>query len=174
MPTRTGSPGTSLIVLRGNSGAGKSAIARLVRDAYGRGCALVEQDYLRRVVLRERDVPGGAAPGLVSLTARYALDAGYHVICEGIMSGSRYAPMLGELLADHRGRSTVFYLDVSFAESLRRHETRRHDVDVTAEDMRGWYRQHDVLGVPGEHVITEHSTLTETVELVAGALPARR
>jgi predicted kinase len=168
---RTGSPGTSLVVLRGNSGAGKTTVARFVREAYGRGCALVEQDYLRRVVLRERDVPGAIAPGLIAQTARYALDAGYHVICEGMMPSGRYGPMLAELVADHRGRSSVFYLDVSFAESVRRHGTRR--VSYTVEDMRGWYRHQDLLGLPGEEVVPEGSTLTQTVELVAGRLPAR-
>ena len=79
--------------------------------------------------------------------------------------------MLAELVADHRGRSSVFYLDVSFAESVRRHGTRR--VSYTVEDMRGWYRHQDLLGLPGEEVVPEGSTLTQTVELVAGRLPAR-
>jgi uridine kinase len=35
---------TKLIVIRGNSGSGKSSVAREVRHRYGRGCALVEQD----------------------------------------------------------------------------------------------------------------------------------
>jgi len=170
--SRTGSPGTSLVVLRGNSGAGKTTVARFVREAYGSGCALVEQDYLRRVVLRERDVPGAIAPALIAQTARFALDAGYHVICEGIMGSGRYGQMLADLVADHRGRSSVFYLDVSFAESVRRHGTRR--VSYTVEDMRGWYRHDDLLGLPDEEVVPEGSTLTQTVERVAGRLPARR
>lgn len=36
-------------------------MAGAVRERYGRGCALVEQDYLRRIVLGERDVEGGIA-----------------------------------------------------------------------------------------------------------------
>ena len=42
-----GSPETKLLVIRGNSGSGKSSVARQVRYRYGRGMAL-EQDYLRR------------------------------------------------------------------------------------------------------------------------------
>ncbi|WP_182903868.1 hypothetical protein [Microbispora sp. H10830] len=45
---RTGSPDTRLIVLRGNSGSGKTSVARAVRAAYGRGLALVCQDVVRR------------------------------------------------------------------------------------------------------------------------------
>lgn len=54
---------TRLIVLRGNSASGKSSVAAAVRERYSRGVALVSQDTLRREVLRERDVPGGAHIG---------------------------------------------------------------------------------------------------------------
>nr|BEK71438.1 hypothetical protein KPHV_86650 [Kitasatospora purpeofusca] len=53
-----------LCVLWGNSASGKSSIATEIRRRYGRGIALVGQDNLRRTVLRQRDVPGGANIGL--------------------------------------------------------------------------------------------------------------
>jgi predicted kinase len=90
--TPTGTTATRLIVLRGNSGSGKSTVARAVRERYGRGCALVEQDYLRRVVLKERDVEGGIAPDLIAHTVRFALDRGYHVLLEGSSPGRATAP----------------------------------------------------------------------------------
>jgi predicted kinase len=69
-----GTPSTVLIVIRGNSGSGKSSIARQLQRRHGRGCALIEQDYLRRIVLRERDKPGGIAPALIEQTVRFALE----------------------------------------------------------------------------------------------------
>ena len=74
-----------LIVIRGNSASGKSAVAAEIRRRHGRGLAIVGQDTLRRQVLRERDVPGGANIDLIDLTARFALDRGFHVIVEGIL-----------------------------------------------------------------------------------------
>lgn len=95
MPAETtGSPDTVLVCIRGNSGSGKSSIARELRHRHGRGCALVEQDYLRRIVLRERDKPGGVAPALIEQTVRFALDHGYHVVLEGILYTGRYRDML--------------------------------------------------------------------------------
>jgi hypothetical protein len=73
-----------LVVIRGNSASGKSAVAAEIRRRHGRGLAIVGQDNLRRQVLRERDVPRGANIGLIDLTARFALDRGFHVIVEGI------------------------------------------------------------------------------------------
>ncbi|MCM3920185.1 hypothetical protein ND748_00560 [Frankia sp. AiPs1] len=81
-----GSTATTLVVIRGNSGAGKSSVARAVRARSGRGVALVEQDYLRRILLREWDQPGGVAPALIDQTVRFCLDHGYHVVLEGILA----------------------------------------------------------------------------------------
>jgi hypothetical protein len=51
---------------------------------------------------RREDRPGAANIGLIDLTARYVLDAGYHVVVEGILYADRYGDMLARLRADHR------------------------------------------------------------------------
>ncbi len=90
VPTGTGQ--TRLIILRGNSGSGKSTVAKALRDAHGRGLAWVSQDLIRRVILQEKDRPGGANIGLISHVARYALDHGYHAVLDGIFYADRYEP----------------------------------------------------------------------------------
>ncbi|GAA1748715.1 kinase [Streptomonospora arabica] len=177
MRTATGATVTRLIVLRGNSAAGKSTVAAELRRRYGRGIAVVAQDNLRRVVLREKDVPGGANIGLIDVTARYALDHGYHVIVEGILHAARYGDMLRTLRDDHRGLSDCFYLDVSFAGSMRRHATRPQAAEFGEDEMRAWYVAHDLVPGLDEVVIGEESTLAATVEQVlgeTGLLGARR
>ena len=126
-----------LIVVRGNSGSGKSSVARAVRDAYDhRGLALVSQDVIRRDILRELDKPEAVNIGLIDAISRYALDHGHHVILEGILAASRYSSMLQKLRRDHSGTSSFFYLDVSYEETLRRHSTRPQRHQFSAEDMR--------------------------------------
>jgi predicted kinase len=164
---RTGSAATKLVIIRGNSAAGKSTIARHLQLGYGRGCALIEQDYLRRKILRELDTPGGIAPDFIDHTARFALDHGYHVIIEGILHRERYAPMLKGLRAGHAGQTSVFYLDVSFEESVRRHTTRPQVTDFTPAQMKDWYICRDLLGYDDEHLIAESSSQRETVDFIA-------
>jgi adenylylsulfate kinase-like enzyme len=101
----TGSKESRLVVLRGNSGSGKTSIAAELRARFGRGVAVVSQDVIRRGVLQEQDVSGGANIGLIDLVARYSLDQGFHVVVEGILGAARYEPMLTALLRDHRGVS---------------------------------------------------------------------
>ncbi|MFF3013209.1 kinase [Streptomyces sp. NPDC057939] len=160
---------TRLVILRGNSASGKSSVAAGVRDRFGRGLALVGQDNVRRVVLREHDVPGGANIGLIDTIARYALDAGYHVVVEGILYADRYGDMLAGLLGDHRGVSRCYYLDVPIEETLIRHASKTdHEylIRVTERELRTWYRERDLLPGGPETVIGADNTLNATIDLV--------
>ncbi|MGI5459050.1 AAA family ATPase [Streptomyces sp. CA-249302] len=161
-----GSEETRLIVLRGNSASGKSSVAAGIRDRFGRGLALVGQDNLRRVVLRERDRPGAANIGLIDTVARYALDAGYHVVLEGLLYADHYGEMLARLRADHRGPTHGYYLDVPFEETLARHATKPIANEVGEAELRDWYRPLDLLPGGVESVIGAESGLVETVERI--------
>jgi hypothetical protein len=127
-----GTEESRLVVVRGNSASRKSSVAAGLRERFGRGLALVCQDNLHRIVLRECDRPGAAN---IDLTARYALDTGFHVVVEGIPYD-----MLAQLRADHRGPTHGYYLDVPFGETLARHATKPIADDVNETQLRDWYR----------------------------------
>jgi predicted kinase len=167
----TGSDATKLIVIRGNSGSGKSTIARTIRERWGkRGLAIVGQDNLRREILKIGDDPANPSIGLIDLTARYALDHGYHVIVEGILGSRNHGEMLVRLVADHIGTSTCWYLDIPFEETLRRHAERSAAKPATNEfgenEMRGWYKERDLVQGMNETVIPESSSLEDSVDLI--------
>ena len=162
----TPSSPTRLIVLRGNSASGKSSVATGLRERYGRGIALVRQDTLRREVLRERDIPGGANIGLIDLTVRHALAHGFHTVLEGILHVDHYGEMLAGLLAGHPGRTHCYYLDVPFEETLARHATKPIADEVTEQQLREWYRPLNLLPGGVEAVIPATSPLDGTVDRV--------
>ncbi|MFC9692206.1 AAA family ATPase [Kribbella sp. NPDC056951] len=157
---------TRLVVVRGNSGSGKSSTAQEIRRRLGYGVAWVEQDYFRRTLLREHDKFGQPNVGLIDLTVRYALDHGYHVVLEGILNNPTYGDTLRRLIDDHAGVTGAYYFQLPFEETIRRHSTRELSKVVTAEQMRDWYRTVDLLGVPGEQVIGVDSTLEQTVDRI--------
>lgn len=157
----------ALSAFLGSWGAsGKSSVAGGLRDRFGRGLALVAQDNLRRIVLRERDRPGAANIGLINLTARYAVDAGYHVVVEGILHADRYGDMLTQLRADRRGSTHAYYLHVPFEQILARHATKPIANDVGEPQLRDWYRPLDLLPGGIETVIGADNTLPETVDRI--------
>lgn len=162
-----GSERTRLIVLRGNSGSGKSTVAQALREAYGgRGVAWVAQDLIRRIILKEKDILGGVNIGLIDQVTRYSLDQNYHAVLDGIFYADRYENMLAQLAHDHRGQSHFYYLDVSMNETIRRHATRPQAADFSPDEMRQWYRARDLLRSVPERVIPETSTLQETISLI--------
>jgi hypothetical protein len=81
---------------------------------------------------------GRARRGLIGTVARYALDAGYHVVVEGILHADHYGEMSDRLMTDHRGATSAHYLHVPFAETLIRHAAK-------PVEMRGWYRELGLL-----------------------------
>jgi predicted kinase len=163
LPRVTGTADTRLIVLRGNSGSGKSSTARELRAKLGRRTAWIEQDQIRRVLLWEQDRPAAANIELIGLNARYALDHGYDVIVEGIMDAGRYGEMLRKLTADHLGLTRHYYFDIPFEETLVRHATRELAAVVGADAMRSWYQARDLMAGVDEEIIDQASTLAQTV-----------
>ncbi|MEV8128637.1 M15 family metallopeptidase [Streptomyces sp. NPDC085944] len=161
-----GRPDTRLVVIRGNSASGKSSVAQGLRDHYGRGVAIVGQDVIRRNVLREHDTTGGTNIALLGRIARHALDAGFHVVLEGILYADRYSHMISSLVRDHRGVSACFYLDVPLEATLARHASKADAAyleQVTDTHLTSWYRELDLLPGGLETVIPSDSALQETV-----------
>jgi adenylylsulfate kinase-like enzyme len=154
---------TKLILLRGNSGSGKSTVAHELRMRMGYGTAVVEQDYIRRKLLREQDKPGQPNIELIAVNARFALEHGYDVIVEGILPSKKYGTMLKELLAGHTGNSFVYYFDISFEEALRRHHTRAQAEEFGEAEMRDWFTPNDLLKLENEQIIPESSSFDETI-----------
>ncbi|HEV2591910.1 MAG TPA: AAA family ATPase [Gaiellaceae bacterium] len=162
---------TRVIVIRGNSGSGKTTAARRLRAAIlqrgaAKAVAVVEQDYFRRVVLKEQEEGGAEALALIRLVATFALARSFDVIVEGILGAEKYGEMLTGLmsLADE---SHAFYFDVSFDETVRRHATKA-DAAFGADEMRAWWKEHDVLGVDGEVILEESLSLDDAVATMLG------
>lgn len=156
---------TKVIVIRGNSGSGKTTAARALRAAIlqreaAKAVAVVEQDYFRRIVLKEKEEGGAEALALIRLVATFALARGFDVIVEGILGAAKYGEMLTGLmsLADE---AYAFYFDVSFDETVRRTETK--NADFGEAELREWWKEHDVLGVAGEEILAESLSLDDAV-----------
>jgi predicted ABC-type ATPase len=157
-----------LMIIRGNSGSGKSTVAKEVRKLLDGKVALIEQDYFRRIVLKEKDTAEHTAIiDLLDQTVRLAISRGYIVILEGILSSEKYRGMLNSLANDFR--SQVFYIDVSFGETLIRHNTKPNKHEFGAEEMKNWYLEKDYLCRNDEIIIREQSSLKKTVKMIVEA-----
>lgn len=132
-------PGGRLVVLRGNSGSGKSTVASLVLAEFGPGeCLVVPQDVVRRQLLDDADTVGAANIDLLETIGAWGLGRGLVVVVEGILNAGRYQRAL-ERLAALASRSDFYAWDLPLEETLRRHATRAKADAFAPDEMSGWY-----------------------------------
>ncbi|MCM2492933.1 hypothetical protein [Burkholderia glumae] len=163
---KTGTAQSRLIIIRGNSGTGKSALALAIRQALPRGIAIISQDLLRRHILHVRDTKTSPTADYINLSARFALDRDLHVIIEGILYDELYGDMLRGLVASHRGITRCYRYKIPFQETLRRHITKLNAGDFGESEMRQWWRDDDRLVDIDETIIGPDQALPESVSQV--------
>lgn len=155
------------IVIRGNSGSGKSKIAETLRERMDGKIAIVGLDTLRRMILKEPDELNNTdIIGLIDQTVTYCLNKNYTVILEGILSKPKYKELIIRSLAAAQCKTSVYYIDVSIEESIRRHETKSNAHEFGEKELRNWYQPQNSLDIPEEVIVDEKSTLEETVALI--------
>ena len=86
---------------------------------------------------------------------------------EGILPYSAYKSLFDAAVVEY-GRENIFayYYDISFEETLRRHQTKPNNDDFGEEDMRRWWQEKDYLGNIKEKLIGEDVSLEEAVEKI--------
>ncbi len=155
-----------LIILRGNSGSGKTTVAKILQKELGYGTMLVSQDVIRREILRVRDEDSNPAIQLIYDLCIYGNKVGYTVILEGILSKKKYGIMLRNLLNDFDGEKEVCYFDIPFDETVRRHATKSNSYEFGEDEMKEWWKDKDFLGVDDERVIDETMTQERIVRSI--------
>ncbi|MFC5931553.1 AAA family ATPase [Cryobacterium melibiosiphilum] len=154
-----------LIVLRGNSGSGKSTIAARLQSELPGSAAVLSQDYFRRTIYDDQEQDSHAHADLLEAAAKHCLAKGQHVILDGIFNAGRYSPMLNRIRSSVND-SRFYAFDLSLEETVLRHQTRSKSVDFTAQDMVSWYHGWQPLSFVQERRIGPHETVAEIVSRV--------
>lgn len=128
---------SKLIILRGNSGSGKSSVARELQRKFGRGTLIIPQDTVRRELLHARDGADTKALPLLIDLLEYGKRNCAVTILEGILYADWYRPLFRKALEEY-GPANIYayYYDLPFEETLRRHATKPNRFEFGEEDMR--------------------------------------
>ena len=97
---------------------------------------LVSQDMVRREMLRVKDGENNPAIQLIYDLCMYGNKVGYMVILEGILSNKKYGAMLHRLLNDFQGEKLIYYFDISFKETVRRHAAKPNAHEFGEAEVR--------------------------------------
>ncbi len=157
------------IVLRGPSGSGKTTIAKKLFENSKTKTALIQQDHYRFIF---NPAGGGSKTNakvihqMIEHNTKAALRQGYNVILEGVLGSKNYDEIIDRIIAEHSGSSYIFYFDISFQETLKRHNTKAERSEFGEEEMRVWYPASYKSGHALEKLIPEAFSVDETVQYI--------
>ena len=152
-----------LIIVRGNSGSGKTSLAKALQKKFGRNTMLISQDMVRIQMLNAKDVQ--ALPLLIKLL-QYGRQNSEITILEGILDSEYYTPLFQTALEEYGSNIFAFYYDLPFEETLLRHNTKPNKAEFGEQDMRRWWKEKDYIGIIPEKIITKDMSLEDTDELL--------
>lgn len=155
-----------LIILRGNSGSGKTTVAKLLQNRFGRNTMLISQDVIRRDMLKAKDGQNTEALGLLKELLKYGYHHSTFVILEGIMCAEWYNPLFKLAVQLYGTQIYAFYFDLPFEETLRRHKTKQNHGDFGEKEMREWWKEKDFSDVLNEIAITADESTNYIVEKI--------
>ena len=152
-----------LIMLRGNSGSGKTTVAKELQTLFGRGTMVLSKDMIRREVLKERDGIDPPALPLIKQMLEYGSENCEVVILEGIFIADWYRELFEAAIELYGSDIYAYYFDIPFDETVRRHQTRSKAAEFGADEMREWWKEKDYLDLIKETTITEDKSKDEII-----------
>lgn len=156
-----------LIMIRGNSGSGKSSVAKELQHKFGRNTLMISQDVVRREMLWAHDGNNTAAIPLIISLLKYGYENSEITIMEGILKAEWYRPLFEQAVQIFKEENIyAYYYDLTFAETLKRHASRGKRFDFGEEEMRRWWNEKDYIGFINEKILTEEVTAEEAVKLI--------
>jgi len=162
-----------LIILRGNSGSGKTTIAKELQDKFGRNTMLISQDVIRRDMLKVKDGENTQALPLMKELLTYGSNHSDIVILEGIMNADWYRPLFEWANKLYGTEVYAYYFDLPFEETIKRHQTKPNCHEFGEEAMRRWWREKDFSDVLNEISITSEKDIESIVTDIVNTVSNR-
>src|ERR1700735_3730794 len=103
------------------------------------------------------------------------MSAGFCTVLEGILYSAHYGQMFADLRAEYGDRSSWWYLEVPFEQTLQRHATKPEACDYGRAEMSAWWHERDLLPGGFEQIITADVTAEAAADQImrqAGLLDA--
>ncbi|MBW9153927.1 kinase [Clostridium estertheticum] len=155
-----------LIILRGNSGSGKTTTGEALQRKFGRGTMLISQDVVRREMLFVKDGPNPEASKLLLELALYGKSKCNIIILEGILNSKWYKNLFEDLLNEFKDQIFAYYFHIPFEETLNRHQQKPNTYEFGEKEMREWWNEKDLLNIIPEALLYKELSLNEIVDII--------
>jgi len=155
-----------LIILRGNSGSGKTTVAKALQEKFGANTMLLSHDVIRREILKVKDGIGTPACTLLIHMLKYGRKNCEIVILEGILDSECYRELFKCAIEEYGSNIYAYYYDLPFEETLRRHETKPNCHEFGESAMRRWWKEKDFIGSIPETILAKEMKFDQTVDMI--------
>ena len=155
-----------LIILRGNSGSGKTTTGKALQRKFGHGTMLISQDVVRREILFVKDGPNPEASKLLLELALHGKNNCNIVILEGILNSKWYKNLFENLLDEFKDQIFAYYFDIPFEETLNRHQQKPNANEFGEKEMREWWNEKDLVDIIPEVLLYKELSLNERVDII--------
>lgn len=162
-----------LIILRGNSGSGKTSVAKALQEKFGPNTMLLSHDTIRMEVLHVWGQEGilKSEPLMIELL-KYGKAHSEITIMEGVLPAEAFCRLFETALEEYGQNIFAYYYDLPFEETLRRHSTKPNRNDFGEQDMRRWWREKDFLPIISEQVFHKDLSLETVVDMIYNQVSA--
>ena len=161
----------TIIIIRGNSGSGKTTVANKLCDKLGEDCMLLSQDVIRRDILHTNDGKDSTAVDLLKELVLFGKKHSGIIVLEGILNSSWYKPLFDNIQNSFDYIYTYYY-DLPFEETVKRFQT-KNNTTYTTQDMKRWYNEKDLLGFENEKIILKDMTIDDTLKMILSDIKNR-
>lgn len=156
-----------LIILRGNSGSGKTSISKALQEKFGPNTMLLSHDMVRMEILHVWSTEGiiKSEPLMIHLL-KYGKQHSEITILEGVLPAKEYHRLFETAVEEYGSNIYAYYYDLPFQETLIRHNTKPNKNDFGEEDMKRWWREKDFLPMISEKILSKDISFEETVQMI--------
>lgn len=156
-----------LIILRGNSGSGKTSVAKALQKKLGSNTMLLSHDMIRMQVLNVCGKEGiqKSLPLMIDLL-KYGRQHSDFTILEGILDSTEYRLLFETAVSEYGSNIFAYYYDLPFEETLLRHSTKPNRFDFGEEDMQRWWKEKDYISIIPETVFKKDLSFENAVETI--------
>ncbi|AVK46791.1 uridine kinase [Clostridium sp. MF28] len=155
-----------LIIIRGNSGSGKTTTGKALQKKIGQDTMLISQDVVRRDILFAKDGPNPKAGELIFELVLYGKSHCNIVILEGILNSKWYKKLFQDLSDEFGNQIFAYYFDIPFEETLNRHRQKSNSHEFGEKEMREWWNEKDLSDVISEVFLHKELSLNEIVDII--------
>lgn len=157
---------SKLVIIRGNSGSGKTTVAKGLQKKLGHGTMLISQDVVRREMLYVKDGEKPKVEELLFQLAMYGKNNCDVVILEGILNSKWYNNLFERLLKEFENNIFAYYFDIPFEETLERHKQKPNVHEFGEAEMREWWHEKDLLQCIPETLLGQELEKDEIVNMM--------